>query len=179
MKSSHSLLALLFLPLFLLGQEDPQDMHSRYLNENMMQSGMWVADNSEFKSKKEPYDQYVIEWRQSPLGNSLIGEMYGMIDGVRADNVWDFQKYWDPANQTAMLLQIGATGLTGHAPIRYLEDGKTEIVMEFTGPDGSGFTMGHRSHYPDPLTDVSDSFIITADGTWTPGRSYTWKKQPD
>jgi hypothetical protein len=42
--------------------------------------GIWIADNSQYKTENEPFEKYALEWTLSPLKNSLKGRLYGIRD---------------------------------------------------------------------------------------------------
>ena len=150
---------------------------SWYLDEIASEVGVWKADNSNYKSENEPYDEYAIEWKWSPIKNHIYGRLYGLIDGKDAGSFWDFHKYWDPAQNKVTVMQIGRDGALGTGTLNRTGENKTELVQVFTGLDGSNQKAGHRTTKISESEETGTSFDIAEKNEWIPRRTYTWKKQ--
>lgn len=148
-----------------------------YLEEIQQEVGVWIADNSEYKGEQEPYDAYGLEWKFGINKKSIVGRLYGIIDGEEAGTFWEFRKYWDPSIGKAMLIQFGGDGSVGVGPFLVSNSKESEILQTFTSPNGSQRQIGHRSRIIDSTKHIGSSFIVNAQNEWIPDRSYTWKKQ--
>ena len=137
-------------------------------------SGRWEADNGAYRSDEEQYDTYVTEWRSSFDGQTMTGRLFGVTAGKESVDFWEFRQYWHPVRQQVVIEQFGWGGVIGVGTM-WREQAVTVMDQAFSAPDGREWRTGHRSHFPDGVTHVTDSFDI-ADGQWTVRRSYTWKK---
>ena len=140
------------------------------------EGGRWVADNSAYKSGDEPFDAYVIEWKAGFDGLTMTGRLFGIKDGVETPAFWEFRQYWHPGRAAAVLDQFGWGGAVGSGMMVRATDGVTVTDQTFFQLDGTARREGHRSHFRDGETHVTQSFDIAGD-TWTPRRTYVWKLQ--
>jgi hypothetical protein len=150
---------------------------AQYLADIENQAGLWIADNSEFQNANEPADKYAIEWKLSPIGNSIVGRLYGLKNQEEIGNYWDFIKYWDPEKGKVVVLQIGPDGTIGRGELKYLDKNVSELIQVFTNPDGISYKVGHRSHFPTNDMEIGSSFNISNSGEWLAQRTYTWIRQ--
>lgn len=137
-------------------------------------SGRWVTDNARYKSDEESTDEYVTEWKASFGGTTMTGRLYGITDGEESVDYWEFREYWHPGRQEVVMEQFGWNGVVGIGT-SWREGNVTVSDQEFMSADGKQWRAGHRGHFPDENTHVTDSFDIN-DGEWTERRSYTWKR---
>jgi hypothetical protein len=150
--------------------------HSIFMKELLIQEGIWIADNAAYKNENEPMEEYAIEWKLSPLKNSLYGRLYGLIDNKEVGTYWDFHKYWDTSTGKAVLMQIGGDGTLGIGYISFDNSSKSELIQTFTSPNGNSRLVGHRSEFTSEVMEVGSSFQIK-EGEWIIDRTYTWVKQ--
>lgn len=135
--------------------------------------GRWIASNAEYKNENEPFDEYVIEWKQD-YAKSMSGRLFGVADGKPSVDFWRYRQYWHPGKGEAILQQFGAGGAVGVGPLRP-DDGKMRLEQVFYPPSGGTNRMGHISYNPDADTHVTESYAIQ-DGEWTLNRTYIWRR---
>ena len=141
--------------------------------------GSWVTDNAAYHSENEPMDHYVVDYYWDNYRVSIRGELYGLIDGKKTRNFWEFHKYWDFKTQAPILFQIAADGSTGAGPFQYNEDhSENSLVQDFAWSDGSVVKMGHKTIVFDEISHVDSTYTIGEDGVWAFNRTYRWDKQP-
>lgn len=139
--------------------------------------GIWLADNSDYKSSEEPYDYYQIEWQYGIGNTSIIGALYGVTNGEKSNPFWQFRQYWDGENQQAMVLQFGNFGTMGLGYLKPVSLGYLESVQTFSLPDGSKWKEKH-------LTKMNENVLNTQsfewkDDSWVKKRFYSWVKQTE
>jgi hypothetical protein len=135
-------------------------------------TGRWIADNRVYTGPDEPADEYGLEWRQGPGGVSMMGRLFGLRDGREIATYWQFLFYWHPARQVAVILQVSASGVVGEGTIREREGG-TVAEQVFHSMDGGSRRIRHESEVgPTERRDRSSDWV---EGSWRPGRSYTWR----
>jgi hypothetical protein len=138
-------------------------------------TGRWIADNSAYKSADEPFEAYGLEWRAGFDGVTMTGRLFGLKDGVETPTFWEFRQYWHPGKSGAVLDQFGWGGVIGTGAM--VREGATTVTDQvFYQPDGSTRREGHRAHFSDSDTHVTQSFDIVG-GEWKPRRSYVWKRE--
>lgn len=137
-------------------------------------TGRWVADNSKYKSKDEPWDAYGIEWTWGLGKQSVRGRLFGIAEGKEGPTFWEFHSYWHPGRRELVLTQFGGNGTIGIGIETPPEKGVREALQRFHALDGSSFQVGHRTKEAG-LEDQGQSFDVTEDGKWTPRREYVWK----
>ena len=138
-------------------------------------SGIWITDNSEFRSEQEPFDAYGLQWEYGLGDRSLFGRLYCLREGEEVRTAWQFLIYWDPAAAVARVVQIGSDGTVGQGTIYRLDDGRIEERQLFVSPQGGSFESGHRA-WTDEGAHHTRSYSID-DGEWTARRYYIWRPQ--
>jgi hypothetical protein len=154
----------------------PQDVPPEITKEMSARIGVWVADNSAYRSEAEPWEAYAIEWSWGLGRKSLIGRLYGMRDGRDAATFWEFREFWHPGEYRLIASQFGSDGTYGVGPVFRKPDGTVEMVQTFHAPDGTTTRVGHRSEMKNG-EQITRSFDVSEDGTWAPRRTYVWRKQ--
>lgn len=140
--------------------------------------GTWVTDNSAYKSDDNPYDGFGLEWSWGLGERSLVGRLYGIVDGRDVATFWEFREFWHPGDARLVAMQFGAGGAVGSGWHDIGEGGTSEMLQTFYYPAaGTVEQVGHRSTLEGDR-HVTASFSVAADGTWTPRRTYTWYRQP-
>lgn len=135
--------------------------------------GIWVADNSKYRSEEEPFEAYGIEWKWGLGKKSLTGRLYCIQDGKDVRTVWTFLDFWDVQYSKLKLTQVGGDGTVGQGTMWLEEDGSTKSIQNFISPDGSSFTSGHQAKN---INDESHISSFSVEGNeWKPRRSYVWK----
>ncbi|MEZ5428300.1 MAG: hypothetical protein R2747_18670 [Pyrinomonadaceae bacterium] len=147
--------------------------HIRFLTQG---DGYWVADNSMFMSKDEPFDEYAIKWTLENDGKVLTGRMTSLKDKKVINSPMTVRVFWDLREQKALVYQIMADNSVGIGEIRNIE-GNNKIEREvdevFYSPLGGTFRALHK------MIEQKDQYIglsfFLIKGSWNPHRSYTWK----
>ncbi|MEZ5283916.1 MAG: hypothetical protein R2712_03720 [Vicinamibacterales bacterium] len=139
--------------------------------------GTWIADNTAFKDASDPNEAFGIEWEWGLGRKSLKGRLYGIAKGAEIRTYWDLHEYWHPGEGTLIATQHAANGTFGSGPQELQRDGSSEMVQTFWDPVARTTTrVGHRARLEGD-THTTISFEIDASGTWTPRRTYVWKRQ--
>jgi hypothetical protein len=138
-------------------------------------SGLWVADNSAWKSADEPFEAYAMQWQWGIGRQSIVGRLFGLRGGKASRDFWEFRLYWHPGRGEAVPTQFGGDGTYGQGTLTQDSDGNLVILQEFVAPDGSVSRSRHVERH------VGAERIATQyswSGTeWVAGRSYTWKRR--
>jgi WD40 repeat protein len=171
MKKINSLLLLFFI----IGSVYSQTPEW-YKAEMQRQVGTWVADNKAYMNDQETDDAYAIQWTSGAGGQSLLGVLYGLKNGKKTYDYWQFIQFWDLVEKKVRVIQISAfSPAKGEGFLEQVDSLHTNLVQSFIMPDGKSFVDGHKTEiHPD--FEISTSFKIENDN-WTKKRSYTWKKQ--
>lgn len=140
--------------------------------------GKWVTDNAHYQSEQEPFEQYVMEWSWAANKKAISGQMYGLAEGKRSGDFWEFRQYWDFQKKEGMVVQYGWNGTMGIGGMRSLGGYKTELLQVFTTPEGKSSSQGHRSDWRGD-TLITSSFQVDEKGQWSPDRSYAWRKSEE
>lgn len=148
-------------------------------NSQTQGSGTWIADNSEFKSEKEPYDAYGLEWQYGLGKKSVTGRLFVVREDKDLGTIWEFRIFWDPKNKEAVIQQFGSDGTFGRGQITSSADGKYRTEEVFTSPSGMVYSSGHKKEYINESTSRVSSFSIDKEGRWTKNRTYLWKRVGD
>ena len=159
---------------FVLSAKSQEIIPNEFIKEIEVQEGTWIADNSKYKD--DGVDSYAIEWKLSPLKNSLYGRLYGIKDNLEIGTFWTFHKYFDPSKNKVVLMQIGYDGSLGIGTIEYKNNNETVLTQTFTDPQGTSRLEGHKMTYPNAITEIGSSYSINESRDWTLKRTYTWKK---
>ncbi|MDY8137353.1 VOC family protein [Aquimarina sp. 2201CG5-10] len=155
------------------GQKTPD-----WFVDNMTQSiGTWITDNSSYKTKQEPFDQYGMDWEWGIGKRNITGKLYGLINGKKQGIFWEFRQYWDFDKNQGIIIQYGADGSIGKGPM-ILKGNQLELVQDFISPEGKKTVHGHRSTLNKNIF-ISTSYDISANGHWQKRRSYTWYLSSD
>ncbi len=142
--------------------------------ENMEQSvGTWITDNATYQNENEPFDQYGMDWQWGIGKQSIIGKLYGMINGKKQGVFWEFRQYWDFDKNKGIVAQFGGDGTVGIGPMIIKEANQTEMIQEFVSPNGNKTKHAHRSTLKDG-TLTTTSYDILENGDWKKRRSYIW-----
>ena len=166
---------MIFLALPAIGQVPDSKIPAWFLEDLEKNIGTWIADNSDYKSENEPYDQYGLEWKYGIGNTSIIGRMFGVQDGKEIGPFWQFRQYWDLEAGEAVVLQFGWYGEIGAGTYRPLEDGSVEIIQEFVKADGQSRSVRHINKVePDHFSSTA---FEMEDGKWVQDRrTYIWRK---
>lgn len=138
-------------------------------------SGVWVADNSAFKTEQEPFEQYGTQWTLCADKKCLRGRLFGSIGGKEVATFWEFFCFWDAAKNKIRIIQVSIGGAVGEGWIWLEPDGSTKSEQRFVNLDGSFSDSGHVTVFKNDSEMSTQSFDISG-GTWTPRRQYKWIK---
>ena len=171
MKNFITPLILLFLLKFTHAQTPEW-----YEEEMQRQPGTWVADNKDYMNEQETDDAYAIEWTRGAGGQSLLGVLYGLKNGKKTHEYWQFIQFWDVVEKKARVIQISAFSPTkGEGFLEKVDSLHTKLVQTFVSSNGNSFVDAHKTEiHPDH--EISTSFKIEND-EWKRKRTYHWKKQ--
>lgn len=140
--------------------------------------GIWTTDNSEYKSDEEPYDGYGMEWTWGIGKSSLRGRLYGIQSGQATGDFWEFEQYWDPQAQKAVLVQHGHNNIVGTGTAKPFKNGQIEAIQTFSMPGLEAWEERHLNKIEgNTLTTLS--FRKDKSGKWVQKRSYTWTKKEE
>ncbi len=167
---------LLFLMITFCVPAHSENTIPQWFQANMEASvGTWTASNAEYQSENEPIESYVMEWKWGIGKTSIIGGLYGLINGKKTGAFWEFRQYWDFEKQQGIVAQYGGDGTIGVGAITSDGDNGTSLDQVFISPDGTKKRHGHRSIMQvDKFT--ATSFDIGEDEKWVKRRSYIWYK---
>ena len=171
---------LLLIPTFgyatssTIKQEIP-DWVQQIWHQHTQGSGIWITDNSSYRSDQEPYDAYGMQWEWGIGKSSIKGRLYCIRDGMDVGTVWQFLNFWDPESQSEQMIQIGSNGTVGKGNFSLQANGSTKSVEHFITPDGNSFEAGHHSWFEEGQFHTQ-SYDIRK-GQWTKRRKYVWKRQ--
>jgi hypothetical protein len=159
--------------------QSPPDWLNQHMSFMAEGTGVWIADNTPFKSENEPFDAYATEWKWGVGRQSINGRLYAIQDGKEVNSFWEYHVFWHPAERKALFYQIGSGGAVGIGEMRTIDSesgAERTTEMIFYAPDGSSWKDLHRLVESDgEHTTASFGF---EDGRWTLQRRYIWKLQP-
>ncbi|NJM53120.1 MAG: hypothetical protein HC846_06840 [Blastocatellia bacterium] len=139
--------------------------------------GRWVADNSKFKSEREPFDEYGMEWTWGLGKKSLKGRLFALRDKKELGTFWEFIIFWHPSQRKVIAQQFNGGGIYGEGEMKMNEsEGKSVIELEqtFYGPDGASWKQRHQNI--DGTDDFQGQSFNFIEGKWSPDRIYIWKR---
>ena len=171
------LFLLISLLFFNVGISQENAIPKWFLTELKADVGTWKADNSRHMNDQEPFSEYRLTWTFGINKKSVLGKLYGILDGESTSPFWEFRKFWDAQKQAPGVMQFGTDGTFGSGNITYGNPGETELIQVFVNPDGTQFLAGHRTVYLSDSSHVGTSYRITEEGSWHENRTYTWTKE--
>jgi hypothetical protein len=149
------------------------DWVKEHWEERTKDGGIWIADNSSYRSEAERFDAYGLHWQYGLGDNHLKGRLYCVIEGKDVATVWNFTEFWDPVSGKLKVIQIGSDGTIGKGEIWRSEDGKLKEHQVYTTPGGGQFESGHLT-WMDGKSQHTQSYSIQGD-EWTKQRFYVWR----
>ncbi len=184
-KLSSQIFLLFFVSLFLHGNLSAQNKantmpkwlqeHMEYMTEG---TGRWITDNSKYKSEKEPFDEYGLQWKWGIGKKSIKGRLFALKDKKEVATFWEFSLFWHPKKRQATLQQFGGTGVFGIGEMRNIKMGNiTERMTEMTfyNLNGTSWKDLHKVfEKKDEHRTISFGF---KDGSWAKQREYVWKRE--
>ena len=135
--------------------------------------GVWIADNSDYKSDQEPYDAYGIQWSYGLGNQSLVGRLFVIKDNEEVADAWSFLEYWDAETKMLKVMQTGSNGTVGHGTIKKMDNGKMKEQQRFSTTNGDSYSTGHELWYEDGTQHTHSYDIVN--GEWHKRRYYKWK----
>jgi len=136
-----------------------------------MGKGIWITDNSKYKSDNEPYDAYRLECKCGLGKKSIIGSLYGIKDGKNIGVFWNLKLFLHPGEGKALTEQFGGDGTYGIGEITLQNEQTTRMLQTFYSPNHSSCQVGHES-MTNAKVHKTNSYKIKADGTWVLNRTY-------
>lgn len=147
-----------------------------YYKEMERQVGTWIADNSEYQTDNEKDDAYALEWRYSAGKQGLLGILYGIREGQKTNEYWQFFQFWDIIENKVRVIQVFAFSPTfGEGFLEKISPNENKLVQTFITPDGRKFEEGHTYLINDNY-EITTSFKIE-NSEWIKKRTYKWVKQ--
>lgn len=172
------LLLIIFMPLFCFAQNTIEKSIPQWVKDNWAahtnDDGIWITDNSQYKSEQEPFNAYGMEWEWGLGKASLKGRLYCIQDGKDVGTVWQFLNFWDPELQQHRMVQIGSNGTIGQGSIQLQTDGSTKSSEKFVSLAGGSFEVGHHSWFEDGAMHTQSFDIV--ENEWSKRRFYIWKQ---
>ncbi|HXV62851.1 MAG TPA: hypothetical protein VEK15_19285 [Vicinamibacteria bacterium] len=139
--------------------------------------GVWIADNSAYKTEEASMDSFGLEWTWGIGNQSLVGRLYGIKDGEEVATFWEFREFWHPGEQRLLTTQFGRDGTYGAGPHHQNADGSTEMLQTFyDAATGRATRVGHRAVLKAD-EHTTQSFDVDESGTWKERRTYIWRRQ--
>lgn len=136
-------------------------------------SGVFLADNSIYRSGDEPYEAYALAFSAGPSRSTLHGRLRGVLDGRAGDVIWEYFMYRDPGTGRIVALQVGADGTVGSGHlVRGKGDADYRLEQELVAPDGSTRKIAHAARNQGDVHDVVA--YVRDQGRWRESRRYTW-----
>lgn len=148
--------------------------HFTYMTEG---KGLWVADNSPFKSENEPFDAYGTEWTWGVGKQSIKGRLFALKDNKEVATFWEFRVFWHPEKRKAFIQQFGAGGAFGVGEMRVIESKDSSLNVteqDFYIPGGADFLEMH--HLIERKGEHETKSFRLEKGSWKLQRTYIWKK---
>ncbi|WP_154222290.1 polysaccharide deacetylase family protein [Marinicella rhabdoformis] len=159
--------------------EKPTAMPAWFIEEMNSQIGTWKTSNAKYKSEKEPFTHYMLEWSWGIGKDNVTGRLFAMHDGKATGDFWHFKQYWDANKKQARLLQMGHGGMVGDGFIQPLKmmNGtfQLETIQTFASPTVAAALERHMNVMTDEGL-VTTSYRKDVKGEWEEQRSYLWKK---
>jgi hypothetical protein len=164
-----------FIALLFLNQELTAQIPEAYQLEMNRQEGTWVADNKVYMNADETDDSYAIRWQWGAGKQCLLGLLYGLKDGKKTNEYWQFIQFWDRAEQKLRVVQISAySTYMGEGFFELIDSTHTQLIQKFTTPKGTISWDGHKTEIHGNY-EISTSYTIEGD-VWKEKRQYTWNK---
>ena len=140
-------------------------------------NGIWITDNTSYKSDNEPYDAYGLKWEYGLGKKHLKGRLYCIKDGKDAGTVWQFTEYWNPSTAEVHIVQIGNDGTVGQGSLWQEKDGSKKEQQTFVSPGGGSFETRHHAWMENGEKHTESYNIV--DGEWVKRRFYVWKQKEE
>jgi len=158
--------------------DEPKTIPQWFMKDLENNIGRWIADNSKHKSEKEPSTSYGIEWKWGIGKTSIIGRLFGVVDGKETGDFWQFRQYWDNVKGEGIIVQFGHGGVMGIGNVKQVEniEDTTQTVQTFSLTDGRTWEQKHILKM-EKTQFVGTSYDKDKDNNWVKSRSYTWLKQ--
>lgn len=137
--------------------------------------GVWITDNSAYRSGDEPADAYEVTYVWGAGRQTAVGALRAITGGQRSGVIWDYRVFWDPGAKKAVIEQWGFHGVYGAGGTRFVNDTQVRSEQTFYAPDGSASRSAHDWIVDGPLQHTTNTFDFEA-GEWKPARAYVWTR---
>jgi uncharacterized protein YndB with AHSA1/START domain len=137
-------------------------------------TGTWVTSNAKYKNTSEPFDKYGLEWKYGLGSTSVVGKLYGIVEGKENVNIWQFFLYWDGVENKGKTLQISPNGTYGFGDMVLVNDSIVQSILNFHTLNGQTFQTKHES-VTNSLKHKTTSFNFDKKNTWLKNRTYIWQ----
>lgn len=135
----------------------------------------WEADNRQWQSADEPFEAYGMRFWRTLDRKGIRGVLFGIRDGVETRPFSEFRLFWHPGRQQVAVMQWDAWGGHGEGVLKQPADGVTRLEQVMWRPGGSEVRTAHDSRREG--TAQVDQQLSWSEGSWSPGRTYTWTRQ--
>jgi hypothetical protein len=137
-------------------------------------TGCWLASNANYVNENEPSDAYKVVWTSAIGGNGKKGRLYGLENGIKTPDFWEFRIYWNGASQQLETQQFGHGGVVGEGFLTQESATRYIQIQDFSLPAGQAWRDKHT------IELVGETHVTTSydwDGKeWQKSRSYTWAR---
>ena len=163
-----------FLSFFTLSHaQNAPDSIPAWFAEHMQQMvGTWETDNANYLNEHETWDAYGIIWEYGIGEMSINGRLYGIKDGERSGDFWEFKTFWNPEDGKVYAYRFGGNGTVGKG-----EMAEEKMLQIFYNPDGTAYKVGHKAWFDDQGNHHTQSYNVSDVGDWEKRRYYVWKKK--
>lgn len=156
---------------------EPKVIPQWFLDDMKKNIGVWIMDNKKNISEKDKHTAYGLEYEWGIGKTSIIGTLYGIIDGKRTQDFWTFRHYWDNVNEKAIIIQYGLWGQIGIGNMLPNQHNQMEAVQTFSLPDGRTWDEKH-------IIEIHDNYFLSTqynkdeNGNWISNNGTSkWIKQ--
>lgn len=157
---------------FSFGQNSPQQIPEWFKTHMEEMVGTWKTDNAKYMSENETWDAYGMVWEYGIGKMSINGRLYGIEDGEKSGDFWEFKTFWNPDDGKVYAYQFGGNGTLGKG-----EATEDSVLQTFYYPNGQSAKVGHKAWFDEEGKHHTKSFNVTDDGKWEDRRYYVWKKR--
>lgn len=164
--------AFVLLINFSFAQNSSEQMPEWFKKHMEEMVGTWKTDNAKYMSENETWDAYGMVWEYGIGNMSINGRLYGIKDGEKSGDFWEFKTFWNPDDGKVYAYQFGGNGTFGKGVAT-----EEQVSQTFYYPNGQSAKVGHKAWFDEEGNHHTKSFDITEQGEWKDRRYYVWEKQ--
>ena len=156
---------------------EPKVIPQWFLDDLAKNIGTWIGDNRKNMSEQDKHTAYGFEYVWGIGKTSIVGTMYGIIDGKKTQDFWTFRHYWDNIEGKAVVVQYGLWGQIGFGYMKPIDNEQMETLQTFSLPDGRTWEVKHIIEMHNDYF-ISTQFDKDKDNNWIEnGGAFKWVKQ--